>query len=44
MNNLKYIKSLFGRQEKRAYDRILGKIVMMIIRPEPWLLLKENKT
>lgn len=27
-----------GRELREAYDRILGKLVAMIRRPEPWLL------
>ncbi|HLE34131.1 MAG TPA: four helix bundle protein [Bacteroidota bacterium] len=29
--------------QKKKYNQILGKIVMMIIRPEPWLLLRDHR-
>lgn len=32
-----------GRELHRTYDRIMGKLVTMQNRPEPWLLLRSNK-
>lgn len=29
--------------QKEKYNQILGKIVMMIVRPEPWLLLRDHR-
>jgi hypothetical protein len=33
-----------GRELHRTYDRILGKLVKMQNNPEPWLLLRANRS
>ena len=38
-----YLSEKEGRDQHRACDRIMGKLVVMQNKPEPWLLLRSNK-
>ena len=38
-----YISRKDGRSLHRTYDRIIGKLVVMQNKPEPWLLLRANR-
>jgi four helix bundle protein len=35
-----YLSSEIGRELHQAYDQTIGKLVRMIVRPEPWLMPK----
>ena len=37
-----YLSAEIGRELHRAYDQIIGKLVRMIVRPEPWLMRKQR--
>jgi four helix bundle protein len=37
-----YLSSEVGREVLLLYDQIIGKLVKMIIRPEPWLMRKQR--
>jgi len=37
-----YLSSEVGNELHQLYDQILGKLVRMIIRPEPWLMTKQR--
>jgi four helix bundle protein len=39
-----YFSQKEGREIHRAYDRIMGKLVVMQRKPDPWLILRSNKT
>ncbi len=38
-----YLSRKEGREVHRSYDRIIGKLVVMQARPEPWLLPRSNR-
>lgn len=38
-----YIQQKSGRELHREYDRLIGKLVTMQNRPEPWLLLRSTR-
>jgi len=38
-----YVVAKEGRELHRAYDRIMGKLVVMQNNPKPWLLLRANR-
>ena len=38
-----YLMEKDGRELHRDYDRLIGKLVTMQNKPEPWLLLRSNK-
>lgn len=37
-----YLSSEVGNELHQLYDQIIGKLVRMIIRPEPWLMTKQR--
>ena len=39
-----YVSAKEGRDLHRTYDRIMGKLVVMQNKPEPWLLLRSNRS
>jgi four helix bundle protein len=39
-----YLSRKEGHEIHRAYDRIMGKLVVMQKKPDPWLILRSNKT